>query len=142
MCLEDEGQLIMTNPDISQNGQTGWHAGQSTTMTAQYDRLLQSPRGGTYCFSLKAEDCATVLVNGDMVIDMTDGTQTGEQSRHVALAPGNHHIQLRYHERNGEARLRLRVGQTLARNTLPDSRAMPHTHLMEIQQTGSKATVV
>lgn len=132
----------MTQHNSPKDNSSVWQAGRPDPMTAQYDRLLQSPRGGTYCFTLKAEDRATVLVNGDLLIDMADSDQTDEQSRHVALAPGNHHIQLRYKERNGEASLRLSVGQTLATNTLPDSRAMPHTHLMEIQQSGSKATVV
>lgn len=132
----------MTHHTPQQDGHSVWNTAHTDPMTAQYDRLLQSPRGGTYCFTLEAEEKATVLVNGDLLIDMTGSQKADEQSKHLALAPGNHHIQLRYQERNGKASLRLSVGQTLASNTLPDSRAMPHRHLMEIQQSGSKATVV
>lgn len=130
----------MTQRETHQDRPSVWQA--ANALTAQYDRLLQSPNGGTYCFTLEADDRATVLVNGDLLIDMTGTNQTSGQSKHLALAPGNHHIQLRYQDRNGEACLRFSVDQTLARGTLPDSLAMPETHLMEIQQSGSKATVL
>lgn len=60
------------NPDMSANNQD---------MTAQYDRLLQSPRGGTYDFTLQAHDLARVLVNGTLLLDNHDAMTSGHLTK-------------------------------------------------------------
>lgn len=102
----------------------------ATHMSAQYDRLLQSPRGGTYSFTLEADEQALVLVNGTVLMDSI-GADQEVQTKQLNLAPGNHHIQLRYRDHEGAANLRLRVGESQA-----------SSKLLEIAQYGSKATVI
>ncbi len=99
-------------------------------VTAQYDRMLQSPRGGTYDFTLQARDLARVLVNGTLLLDNHNAMSNGHLTKQVDLAPGNHHIQLRYHDNEGEATLRFCIGDAMAK-----------TNLLEISQSGSKATI-
>ncbi len=110
-----------SNPDMSTPYQD---------VTAQYDRLLQSPRGGTYDFTLQARDVARVLVNGTLLLDNHNAVSGDHLTKQVDLAPGNHHIQLRYHDNEGEATLRFCIGD-----------AMDKTSLLEISQSGSKATI-
>ncbi|MGH1414501.1 MAG: hypothetical protein ACRBB0_13485 [Pelagimonas sp.] len=99
-------------------------------LTAQYDRLLQSPGGGTYDFTLQAPKLARVLVNGTLLLDNEASRDNGQMTKQVDLAPGNHHIQLRYHDKEGEATLRFCIGDAMAK-----------TNLLEITQLGNKATI-
>lgn len=115
-------------------------------MTAQFDRVLRSPKGGTYNFTLQAQDQAQVLVNGALLLDthakdssdpIAPEAQTasnlGGLTKQMDLPAGNHHIQLRYQDSNGQANLWLCVGEA---GTAP-----AHANVLEIQQLGNRASV-
>ena len=84
-----------------------WQDGPADHFAARFTGTIEVEEGGRYTFYLTSDDGSALYVDGVQVID-NDGLH-GTMGRRVRLDldPGEHDIELRYFERDGEQSLRL-----------------------------------
>ncbi|WP_170429240.1 PA14 domain-containing protein, partial [Ruegeria arenilitoris] len=100
-------QEVISEINYTNGHDSFWEGGSKDTFGVEIKGNIEVEEGGTFTFFLGADDGATLIINGQPVVE-NDGvhgfrTRSGE----IELEPGTHAIEIRYFENYGRAGLKL-----------------------------------
>ncbi len=94
--------------------------GRAEHVALRFRGFVELPSDDVYAFELTSDDGSRLLIDGAVVVD-ADGLHSATTKRgHVALARGDHAIQVEWFNKTGGAELAIRVG-ALGQELLPIS---------------------
>jgi hypothetical protein len=85
--------------------------GDADFQAAQFHKLMTVTEAGTYRFDLAADDEATLMVDGQVVLETRDAPDSTAASVELEMEPGAYTVTVNYLDRMGEATLELEVYQ-------------------------------